>query len=160
VDCRCGRRCGCAGVAAALLLALVLFVEHHSSDGLAPESPAAEVEANREAEIIVSQDQAPHIARIRQGATPVAALEHVVRADLTAEIDRGEVDGPIQRTRCTPNGSRTARRPAFSCTVMANDVNYQFLGVVDVRARRLTYCKRDAPPVPSQNIPVSRRCLG
>jgi hypothetical protein len=41
----------------------------------------------------------------------------------------------------------------------AADVNYDFLGVVDVPAHRLTYCKRDEPPVPSMNIPVSRRCV-
>jgi hypothetical protein len=31
--------------------------------------------------------------------------------------------------------------------------------VVNVPAHRLTYCKRDEPPVPSMNIPVSRRCV-
>jgi hypothetical protein len=31
--------------------------------------------------------------------------------------------------------------------------------VVDTSARRITYCKRDPPPVPSQNVPLSPRCL-
>ena len=43
--------------------------------------------------------------------------------------------------------------------VVAGGVTYPFLGVADPRARRVTYCKRDQPPVPSDNIPVSRRCL-
>jgi hypothetical protein len=39
-------------------------------------------------------------------------------------------------------------------------VSYPFLGVVDLRAKQITYCKRDPPPVPSENIPVSSRCVG
>jgi hypothetical protein len=38
-------------------------------------------------------------------------------------------------------------------------VGYDFLGVVDPKARRLTYCKRDPPPAASDNVRVSRRCL-
>jgi hypothetical protein len=147
-------------VAAALIIALVLFVDHHNSDGLAPESPAAAVRANREDEIVVAQDQAPHGAQVPARTAPLAAIERAVRAETAQEIAKGELDGPLQRTRCTPTGSSTATRRAFRCTVTANDVNYQFDGVVEVRARRLTYCKRDEPPVPSQNIPVSPRCLG
>jgi hypothetical protein len=47
----------------------------------------------------------------------------------------------------------------YSCVATANDVNYDFLGVVNVPAHQLTYCKRDEPPVPSMNIPVSPRCV-
>jgi hypothetical protein len=147
------------GVSAGLLVALVLFVDHHNSNSLAPESPAAALRANREAAIVVSQDQAPHVLAVGPGTAPVAALERAVRASVTTGIDRGVLDGPLQRTVCTPTGSRGATRRAFRCTVTANDVNYQFVGVVDVRARRLTYCKRDPPPVPSETILVSHRCL-
>ena len=37
-------------------------------------------------------------------------------------------------------------------------MTYPFLGVVDPAARRITYCKRDPPPAPSDNVPVSSRC--
>jgi hypothetical protein len=147
-------------VGAALILGLVLFVDHNNSDALAPESPAAEVRVNREDEIIVAQDQAPHGARVRSGTAPLAAIERAVRAETAQAIAKGQLDGPLQRTRCTPTGSSTATRRTFRCTVTASNVNYQFDGVVDIQARQLTYCKRDAPPVPSQNIPVSPRCLG
>ena len=37
-------------------------------------------------------------------------------------------------------------------------MNYPFDVVVTPANRRLTYCKRDYPPVPSMNIPVTARC--
>jgi hypothetical protein len=42
--------------------------------------------------------------------------------------------------------------------VVANGQGYRFLGVVDTAAHRITYCKHDEPPVPGEDIPVSRRC--
>jgi hypothetical protein len=32
--------------------------------------------------------------------------------------------------------------------------------VVDQARRRITYCKRDPPPVPTDDVPVSGRCRG
>jgi hypothetical protein len=148
------------GVGVALIIALVIFVDHHNSDSLAPENPAAAVRANREDEIVVAQDQAPHVVRAPAGVAPRAAIERVVRADTAQGIAKGQLAGPLQRARCTPAGASTAARRAFRCTVTASNVNYLFDGVVDVQTRRLTYCKRDPPPVASQNIPVSPRCLG
>jgi hypothetical protein len=147
------------GVGAALVVALVLFVDDHNSDSLATVSPAAAVRANREDEIVVAQDQAPHVVSVRSGTAPLAAIKRAVRTEMASGIAKGELGGPLQRTTCTPAGSSTAARRAFRCTATASNVNYQFVGVVDVDARRLTYCKRDAPPVPSQNVPVSPRCL-
>ncbi|MGA2012984.1 MAG: hypothetical protein ABSH51_20935 [Solirubrobacteraceae bacterium] len=141
------------GVAAALLVALVLFVSHQNPAALAPANPAAEVRANREAEILVAQDQAPRVASAA-GVAARAALARAVRADMTARIDGGQISGPLARIVCARAGSATA----FSCTATAADVNYDYVGVVDPRARRLTYCRRDPPPVPSQNVPVSPRC--
>ena len=69
----------------------------------------------------------------------------------------GIIDGPLGRIACRRTGDTPGRR-AFKCTAVAGGVSYPFLGVVDLRARRVTYCKRDEPPVPSLNIPVSRRC--
>jgi hypothetical protein len=40
----------------------------------------------------------------------------------------------------------------------AADVNYDFVGAVDIPARQLTYCRREPPPVPSEKIPVSPAC--
>jgi hypothetical protein len=38
------------------------------------------------------------------------------------------------------------------------NVNYPFDAVIEPAVRHLTYCKRDIPPIPSMNIPVSARC--
>ncbi len=145
------------GVGVILLVALVLFVSNHNSDNLATQSPKALARANREAEIVVAQDQAPHVVKLASAADPRAAIVGVVRADINRRISQGIIDGTLQRVTCRPAGGPAAK-PGFSCTATVSDVNYQFLGVVNRPAGKLTYCKRDAPPVPSQNIPVSPRC--
>jgi hypothetical protein len=145
------------GTGAALLVALVVFVDNNNSDSLAVQSPAALARANREADIVVAQDQAPHVVSLTSASAPRGAMTRTVRDEMTRLIAKGTVPGPLQRTSCRRAGGRRSR-PGFSCVATAAQVNYEFLGVVDVPARHLTYCKRDAPPVPSQDIPVSPRC--
>jgi hypothetical protein len=140
-------------------VALVLYVSHHNTNSSPTNNPAAEVQANREAEILVSQDQAPHVARLTWGGGPVAAMQRTVRAFSARSIASGAISGPLQSETCAQVGERATVRRAFSCTVQAGGVDYQFRGVVDTSARRITYCKRDPPPVPSQNVPLSPRCL-
>jgi hypothetical protein len=147
------------GVAAVLVTALIVFVDNNSSNGPANIKPAAAAEENREAEILVTQDQAPHVVRLSSGTAPASALAQAVRQEMASRIARTEINGPLKRSSCHPSGSRTGPRVAFMCRVVAGGVSYPFFGVVDVRARRLTYCKRDPPPIPSENIPISPRCL-
>jgi hypothetical protein len=144
-------------VAVVLLVLVVRFVQTHNSDGTATQSGVALARANQEGEIVVEQDQAPHVAKLTAGVAPVSAIAHAVRADMNHEINQGFLNGPLQRATCKSLNSHGGGL-RFSCTVLAANVNYPFLGVVDVAARRITYCKRDPPPVPSENIPVSRRC--
>jgi hypothetical protein len=146
-------------IVAVLLVALVLYVSHHNTNSPPITNLAAEVQANREAEILVSQDQAPHVARLASGATPAEAIEHAVRTFMTNQIARGAISGPLQRETCAQVGTRARVRRAFSCAVQTGSVGYQFRGVVDTRTRRITYCKRDPPPIPSQNVPLNGRCL-
>jgi hypothetical protein len=147
------------GIGAALIVLLVRFVQHNSGTSPANESPAAAVRANREAEILVAQDQAPRVVRLGIGVAPAAALEHATRADIARLIAQGTINGPLGRSTCTPTGTLATSARAFGCTVVAANFNYQFVGVVDTLTRRITFCKRDPPPVPSQNVPVSPRCL-
>jgi hypothetical protein len=144
-------------VAAALLTALIIFVDRHNSNGPASQNPKAVAQANREAEIVVAQDQAPHVVVLNSASDPRAAFVAAVRADMSGRINRGTIDGTLQRVTCARAGQR-AGTLAYDCTAVVADVNYPYLGVIDLAARRLTYCKRDEPPVPSQNIPVSSRC--
>jgi len=122
------------------------------------ENPATEAQANRESEIVVEQDQAPHTTGLEGTAAPAVALARAISLDMARRIRRNELQGPLQHASCRPSGGGHASRRAFRCAVEAGDVSYPFLGVVDVSARQITWCKRDPPPVPSQNVPVSRRC--
>jgi len=144
-------------IAAVLAIALVVYVDHHNTDSLAPENPTAAVRANREAGIVVAQDQAPHVARLGATTTGRAGFSNVIRADMSRRIASGQIGGPLRRVSCRAAGS-SAGRSGFSCTVTAGGFNYAFVGVLGNGSRRVTYCKRDPPPVPSENVPVSRRC--
>lgn len=145
------------GVGVIALVALIVFVDHNNNNAEATQSPAAVAQANRQAVIVIGQDQRPHVVALKSGVRPRTALVAAVRADMISMIDSGTIGGPLQRTGCTGLGAR-AGRLRFRCTAVASDVNYPFLGVVDVPTRQVTYCKRDLPPVPSMSIPVSRRC--
>ncbi|HZE05382.1 MAG TPA: hypothetical protein VE127_09170 [Solirubrobacteraceae bacterium] len=145
------------GVGLIAAIALIVFVEHNNSSSEATQNPAAVARANRVASIVVAQDQAPHVAQVRPGSSPRAAIVRAIHDDMTQLINRGILDGPLRRTACRQTGAHSGRL-AFSCHAFAADFKYPFLGVVDVAARRVTYCKRDVPPVPSMNVPVSPRC--
>ncbi len=145
------------GVGAALLVALVIYVDGHNTDSPPSQNLAAQTRANREAALVVARDQAPHVMSLALGIGPHAGMVRIVRATMSSLIGKAIIDGPLQRVRCTRTGA-AAGRVGFACVATARDVNYDFVGAVDAAARTLTYCKRDEPPVPSQNIPVSPRC--
>jgi len=149
-------------VAAAVLAAMVVFVNGHNTNSPSSTNEAAAVQANRDAEILVEQDQAPRTARLSAGLTPAAALGRAIEARMARQVAAGAIGGPLKRVRCRARGAGASAgtRTAFSCTAVAGDVTYPFLGVVDPAAHRITYCKRDPPPAPSDDVPVSRRCGG
>ncbi|MFZ1996242.1 MAG: hypothetical protein WAU75_19180 [Solirubrobacteraceae bacterium] len=144
-------------VGAILLVALIIFVSHNNTDSPRTLTPSEQAKVNREAALVVAADQAPHIVRLARGETPHAGVLRTIRATMSSLVDKGVIDGPLQRTRCTRHGGQ-AGRPAFSCVATAADENYNFVGVVDVPARQLTYCRREPPPVPSEKIPLSPAC--
>jgi hypothetical protein len=141
------------------MVALVIYVSHHNTNSPPITNLAAEARASREAEILVAQDQAPHVVRLAAKAAPRAAVKHSIAALMASLIGRGAIGGPLQRDVCAHAGRRTGTDDAFRCTVQAGGIDYQFRAVVDVRARRVTYCKRDPPAIPSHNVPLSPRCL-
>jgi hypothetical protein len=144
------------GFAVALAVALIAFVSHHNDNLLAHESPKAAERANRLSEIVVSQDQAAH--RVTLGAgTSRAAVAHAIRHDMTVRIATSQAVGPLQRVRCAATGTR-ASDVGYRCRATAAGVGYPYQAVLDRRTRTLTFCKHDAPPVASMNIPVSPRC--
>jgi hypothetical protein len=144
------------GVAALLAVGLIVFVSHHNGNGLAQESPKATERLNREAEIVVSQDQAPHVVTLAAG-TPQAAATRAIRHEMTARIAKGQAGAPLQHVRCTALKTR-ASATGYRCRATAAGVAYPYEAVLNRRTLTLTFCKHDAPPAPSMNIPVSRRC--
>jgi len=144
------------GVGAILLVALIIYVNDHNTDSPPSNNLAAQTRANREAEVVVERDQAPHVITLVSGQSPQAAMTHAIRTTMSGLISRGIIEGPLQRVRCLPHRARG--RVGLSCVATAADVNYDFVGAASVSAHRLTYCKRDEPPVPTMNIPVSPRC--
>lgn len=145
------------GVGAILLVALIIFVNHNNTDSNQTLTPAEQAKVNREAELVVAADQAPHAVTLTAGESPRAGFVRTVRATMNGFINKGIIDGPLQRTQCRRHGGG-AGRLAFICVATANDQNYDFLGVVDTRAHQLTFCRREPPPVPTDRIPVSPAC--
>jgi hypothetical protein len=150
-------------VGGGLILALVLFVQHETNGVPATayvSNPKAVAEQNREDAIIVRQQQAPHLARLRAGESPAAGLHAAVVAYMTHQINLGTMDGPIRHSSCRAAPGGTPQRLVFHCAVTASAqrVTYPFDGVVAPATGVITYCQRVEPPVPSMNVPVSRRC--
>jgi hypothetical protein len=143
------------GVAAILLIALILFVSHNDGTDLAHESPKQTARSNREAEIVVRQDQAPRVVTLTGTTRPDVA--HAIRRDMVRRISKGQAGAPLQHVRCRAAG-RQGALAGFDCRASAASVIYPYEAVLDRGTARLTFCKHDAPPVPSMNIPVSPRC--
>ncbi len=144
------------GVAIVLAVALIVFVSHNNGNGLARESPKAAERLNREAETVVAQDQSPHVVTLAAGASR-AAVTRAIRRAMRARIATGEAGAPLQHVGCLAVATR-AGAVAYRCQATAAGVNYPYQALLRRRTHTLTFCKHDAPPVPSMNIPVSPRC--
>lgn len=133
----------------------------HDSEGASGPTSAerkAEVEANREGDIVVEEDQAPHTAPLPSGVSRQAALENAIAADVRHRVQSGELSGPFQSVRCATSGSPSAGRQAFHCTVRSANIAYQFVAVLDAPTHQLTWCKIDPPANGATAIPLSARC--
>jgi hypothetical protein len=148
------------GIAGILLIALVIYVDHHNTNASNGQAltPQGRASANRLAVILAEQDQAPHVARAAPGAAPAAAIGHAILGRMTALNNIHEAGPPYSRPRCfATSGSGSVR--GFSCTELAGGQYFDFVGIVDTSTHLVTVCRRDPPPVQSQTVPVSRRCL-
>jgi hypothetical protein len=147
-------------VAAAVVVALILWVNHENSS--VPQTalvtnPNAVKEQNREDTILVKQQQAPHDAKLNAGTSAVDGLRASISAWMTHEISIGAMNGPIKSLSCSTTAASSAARLVYSCDLKASAaLTYPFDGVVQKDA--ITWCQRVTPPVPSMNVPVSKRC--
>src|ERR1700729_823615 len=145
---------------AVLTLAVVVFVHDHSEGTSSPTKSEreAEVEANREGNIVIEEDQAPHTARLGAGVATLPALELSISGDARGRVRSGNLTGPFQSVHCEAKGAAGANR-AFRCTVRAAGVSYPYLAVLNEHTRQFTWCKLDPPPVSgAPEVPVSARC--
>jgi hypothetical protein len=145
---------------AVLTFAAVVFVHDHSEGSSTPTKSEreAEVEANREGNIVIEEDQAPHTAPLRSGAPTLTALERLIAGDAHSRIQAGNLTGPFQSVHCEAKGAAGANR-AFRCTVDAAGVAYPYLAVFNERTGQFTWCKVDPPPTGgAPEVPVSPRC--
>ena len=143
-----------------LILAAVIVV-HDNSEGTSSPTKSereAEVEANREGNIVIEEDQAPHTARLGAGVATLPALELSISGDARGRVRSGNLTGPFQSVHCEAKGAAGANR-AFRCTVRAAGVSYPYLAVLNEHTRQFTWCKLDPPPVSgAPEVPVSARC--
>jgi hypothetical protein len=146
-------------VAVAVIAAIVILVNRAGPDGATSEA-GAEAEDNRLADIAITEDEAPHFAKLTAGSEPTAALEQAVARDVRQRIAGGQLTGPLRGVTCNATGTESAGRGPYRCTAHSTDITYPFLAVVDERARRLAWCKIDQPPVANAGpeIPVSASC--
>lgn len=144
-------------VGAAAIVALVLFVEHNNNNSEAQGSAKSLEREQQEDKVLIGADQAPHTVVLRGGRSVNAGFVAAVRADIHNGLRTGDIQGTVQRIGCHHSGAR-AGRVAYRCVAQVQNVKYPFVGVYVAKTQRITYCKRDPPPVRSENIPVSRRC--
>jgi hypothetical protein len=144
-------------VGVAVIAALVVFVEHNNSNSQAKGSTKSLERENQEAQVIVGADQVPHTVTLKNGQSVPAGFVAAVRADIRHRLKTGNIQGHVQKIGCHRSGARRGR-VAYSCVAQVQNVKYPFVGVFTVKSKRITYCKRDLPPIPSENIPVSARC--
>lgn len=148
-------------LAFAILILAAVVVIHDNSEGTSAPTKSereAEVEANRESNVVIEEDQAPHTARLATGVATLTTLERAISNDAHSRIQAGNLTGPFQSVHCEAKRVAAANR-TFHCTVNAASVKYPYLAVLDERTRQLTWCKLDPPPTGSApEVPVSPRC--
>jgi hypothetical protein len=145
-------------VAIVLVVLLVRFVDRHSNNSLAHVSQKNLSAEAGQAKIVIGQDQAPVTVHVAAGASAQTALIAGVRRDMNRRITSATIDGPLTGVACGISGHHGAL-VGYHCLAEAAHVRYPFVAVLTPSAHRVVFCKKDFPPIPSENIPVSARCL-
>lgn len=149
------------GSAAILIVALVIWVHYETNDvpsEAGVNSASAIAQQNHIADVLIGQQQQPHVVALKSGVAPIAALRQAVIGYMKAQIKHTDIDGPLQKSSCRRVAGSPASRQLYKCTSMAANVVYPFDGVISPASHQITYCKVDPPPVRSMRIPVSSRC--
>jgi hypothetical protein len=135
-----------AAVAVALIAAIVIAVDRAGPEAATSEA-GVEAEANRLADIAITEDEAPRFASLPPGSEPAAALERAIARDVRQRIAGGQLTGPLQGVTCSADGTGSVGRDPYRCTVHSAGIAYPFMAVVDESRQRLSWCKVDQSPV-------------
>ncbi len=133
-------------VAVAVIAAIVIAVDRAGPEAGTSEA-AVEAEANRLADVAITEDEAPRSASLPPGSAPAAALERAIARDVRQRIAGGQLTGPLQGVTCSAGGTGSAGRDPYRCTVHSAGIAYPFMAVVDESRQRLSWCKVDQSPV-------------
>jgi hypothetical protein len=154
------------GVAAIIFVALIIYVDDHSTqaEGV-PASPSRSelTQEQQQDETLVKQEQAPHVAKLATGTKGAAAAAAAVNAFMSYEVSRAFYAGPIDaKAACTAAGGTSARQ-AFTCNLYAGGgagkLRYPFDVVVAPARAKVTFCQVITPPSYSvKEPPISSAC--
>jgi hypothetical protein len=146
-------------VAAAVIAGIVIATNRAGPEGGTSEA-GAEAEINRLADITITEDQAPHFAKLASSSAPRSALEQAIEGNVRQRISEHQLTGPLQSVRCKADGPASSGRHPYRCNVRSNGISYPFLAVVDERSQRLAWCKIDPKPAAAAGpeIPISTSC--
>ncbi len=153
------------GVAAIIFVGIVVWVHGHQaqSEGQ-PANPNAQQAAQEQQEdqIVVEQQQAPHVVKLAPGTAPLTAASSAVDGYMTNQVSRGLIAGPVDgHASCTATGGGSGQL-RFDCRVKAGAkvtlLEYPFVAVVRPAAARVTYCQVVTPPYPLKAVPLKAAC--
>jgi hypothetical protein len=142
----------------ALFAGLVVFVSsHNTADSTPAKLGGATVtqQLNQLSTALLTQEEAPRIARVPAGVAPAAVLRRAVRAAVVTLEGEGDAQGPITSVTCARRSGPPSRL-VYGCTVVAANVNYPFDAVI--QPSDVTYCRVDPSLVDGHTVPVSSRC--
>jgi hypothetical protein len=144
-----------------VVIGVVVVVVHHlASEGNRADTKAeasAQAEANKEGQVAIAEDQAPHSASLTRGASVIGSLERAIASDVRRRIAHGELTGPLQSVHCARSGPATA----FTCTATSAGIGYEFRAAANAIKTAITWCKVDKAPAgdAALEVPVSASCL-
>lgn len=146
-------------VAVAVAGGVVIATERAGPENATSEA-GAEAEANRLADVAITEDEAPHVAALVAGSEPAPALERAIAGDIRQRIGAGQLTGPLEGVTCAATGAHAGSGEEYRCTVRSAGISYPFQAVVDRQDRQLTWCKIDQPATADAGpeVPISPRC--
>ncbi len=105
------------------------------------------------------KDQALHRTALTRSLTPAQALERAILADMRTRVAHHDVNGPVQRVRCSRLARRRQYRLPFRCLALTGGFAYPFAGLVDLRTSELVWCTDDSTAVdPGLQVPLNPAC--